>query len=100
MKKLPVISGAFDRVTDCVAEIQKCALASLVTFVSADNSRFDLNVALDQRLQRGRIANLPRLQRPKHFCIRDDCVLDDFGEALIEFTTRQRFQNVDVINHE
>ena len=67
MKKFPVISGALDRVTDRVAEIQKCALASRVTFVSADNSRFDLNVALDKSLQRGRVPDLPRLQRPKHF---------------------------------
>src|SRR6266568_3596972 len=100
MKKLPVISGAFDRVTDCVAEIQKCALACLVTLVSADTSRFNLNVALDEPLQRGRVADLPRLQYPKHLCVGDDGVLDNLREPLIELTTRHCFQNVEIINHE
>ena len=34
------------------------------------------------------------------FAIRDNGVLDDLGEPLIELTTRQRFQNVEIINHQ
>ena len=50
VQKFPVISGTFDRMADCVAEIQKRSLACAVTFVFRDDSGFDLDVALDQPL--------------------------------------------------
>src|SRR5437773_9718952 len=50
MQEFAIIPGTLDRVTDCVAEIQKRTLACSVTFVSADDSGFDLDVALDQPL--------------------------------------------------
>jgi len=48
MQEFPVISGALDRVANCMAEIQKRALSRPVTLVLRDDSGFDLDVALDQ----------------------------------------------------
>src|SRR5262249_8818641 len=45
-----VISGTLDRMPDCVAEIQKRALAGPVALVFRDDARFDLDVALDEPL--------------------------------------------------
>ena len=40
------------------------------------------------------------LQSLEHFRIRDDGVLDDFGEALVELASRQSFQKIDIVDHE
>ena len=50
VKKLAIISCAFDGVANRVTEIKKSALASPVAFVFRDDPRFDLDVALDQWL--------------------------------------------------
>ena len=50
MEKFPVISGPFDRVANCMAEIQKRALARPVTLVFRDDAGFDLDIALDEPL--------------------------------------------------
>jgi hypothetical protein len=50
MQELPVISGTLDRVANCVAEIQKRTLTRSITLVLRNDSGFDLDVALDQRL--------------------------------------------------
>ena len=50
MQKFPIISGTLDRVTNCMAEIQKRALAGPITLVFRDDSGFDLDIALDQLL--------------------------------------------------
>src|SRR5438874_3437011 len=50
VKKLAIISRAFDGVTDRVTEIKKSALASPVTLVFGHDFRFDLDVALDEPL--------------------------------------------------
>ena len=49
MKKFLVISRPLDRVTHRVSEVEDGAFAGLVAFVSGDNRRFDLNIALNQR---------------------------------------------------
>ena len=36
----------------------------------------------------------------EHFRVCDDGVLDDFGEALFELAPGQRFQNIEIVNHE
>jgi hypothetical protein len=50
MQEFPVISRTLDGVANCVAEIQKRTLARPVTLIFRDDSGFDLDVALDQRL--------------------------------------------------
>src|SRR5262249_40639678 len=50
MQKFPVISGPLDRVTNCMAEIQKRPLARPVLLVFGNDARFDLDVAFDQPL--------------------------------------------------
>ena len=50
MQEFPVISGALNRVANCMAEIQKRTLACPVTLVFRDDSGFDLDIALDQPL--------------------------------------------------
>ena len=50
MQKFPVISGTLDRVANCMAKIQKSALAGPVALVFRDDSGFDLDVALDEPL--------------------------------------------------
>ena len=50
MQEFPVISRTLDRVANCMAEIQKRTIARLVTLVLRDDSRFDLDIALDQSL--------------------------------------------------
>ena len=94
VQKLAIISRALNRVTNRVTEIQKRALAGPVAFVFRDDPRFDLDVALDQRLQGKRSPRRPcppGLKRSEHFGVGDDGMLDDLGEALIEFARGQRF---------
>src|SRR5437879_4847737 len=50
VKKFPVIARALDRVANCVPEIKKGALASLVALVFRYDPRFDLDVALNEPL--------------------------------------------------
>src|SRR5262245_21419799 len=50
MQEFPVSSGTLDRVSHRVTEIQKRTLARPVTLIFRDDSRFDLDVALDQPL--------------------------------------------------
>jgi hypothetical protein len=46
MEEFPVISGALDRMANCMAEIQNGTLARSVTLIFRDDSGFDLDIAL------------------------------------------------------
>ena len=100
MQEFPVISGTLDRVTDRVTEVKKCPLACFVALVSGDDLLFNRDVALNQSLYGNRLVCLPQLKRVKHFRVSDHGVLDDLGEALVKLASGQRFQNIEVINHE
>ena len=94
MKKLPVISGPLNRVTDTMPEVQNSAFACPVALIFRYDFLFYLNVATNELLEDKRSARrsgLPRLKLLEHFRIGDNRVLDDLGESLIELAPRQSF---------
>src|SRR5262249_16886657 len=103
MKKFPVISRALNRVTNGMSEVQDGAFAGAIVLVARDDFRFYLNVATNKLLEDKRSPQrscLPRLKLPEHFRLSDNRVLDNFCESLVELATRQRLQNIQIIDHQ
>src|SRR5438477_7644561 len=88
--------------SDRVTEIEQGALTVSVLFVVRDNSRFDFNVSLNQwcEIDLARVDPVIVKELTEHLRVGDDCVLNDFREALNRCAQWQRFQNVDVIDDE
>src|SRR6266516_2552368 len=97
VQKFPVVTSALDRMTNSMTEIEKRAFAGAITLIFRDDFRFYLDVAADQRHE---VFRIDIVKRRKHFRIRDNGVLDDLGETLIELASWQCFQNIDIVNHE
>src|SRR6266478_8771049 len=96
VEKFPIITRAFNRVADSMTKVEQRAFSRLIQLVFGNDARFYLDVALDKwskfptcLLFGSQVGNLRH--SPEHFCIRDDGVLDDFGEALVELVARQSF---------
>ena len=50
MKKFAITARALNRVTNRVTEIENSALATFVALIFGDDSRFNLDIALDEPL--------------------------------------------------
>src|SRR5437879_463183 len=97
MEELAIIAGPFNRVTDRMTKIEQRTLAGSIKLVFRHDLELYLDVAADERCE---VSKIDIFKRVEHFCVRDDGVLDDLGEALVELTSGQRFQNIQIINHE
>src|SRR6266567_6332036 len=97
MEELAVIAGPFNRVTDRMTKIEQRARAGSIKLIFGDDVGFYLDIAANERLK---LAKIDMFKRVEHFRVGNDRVLDDFSEALIEFTARQRFEKIDIVNHE
>ena len=103
VQKSLVISRALNGMTNGVPEVENGTCASAIILILCDDFRFYLDVALDQSLQSKRSprrAWLPRLKLREHCRVGDDRVFNDLSESLAKLPTRQRFQNIDIIDHE
>jgi hypothetical protein len=90
-----VIAGTLDRVTHSVSKIEKRRSPVRSCYLHHD-FRLDLDVA---RMSGARFSRSTSSRRGT-FRVGDDGVLDDFGEALIELRLRQRFQDIQIVDHE
>src|SRR6266849_700687 len=97
MEELAVIARPFNRVTDRMTKIEQRTLAGSIKLVFGDDVRFYLDIASNER---PKLAKIDMFKRVEHFRVGNDRVLDDFSEALIEFMARQRFEKIDIVNHE
>jgi hypothetical protein len=97
VKKFTVIAGTLDRMTHRVSKIEKRSLTPAITLVFHHDLRLDFDVAADERCK---VFKIDIFQGVEHFRVGNDGVLDDFGEALVELPLRQRFQDIQIVDHD
>src|SRR5882762_9775128 len=98
-----VLRDAFESVGEGMAEIQNFAEAGFA-FIAADDTRFDLDVLRDEPAECRAITTQDTFQvllkHREHGCVRNNGVLDDFGEAAAEFAVWEGAQQFWVGEHQ
>src|SRR6266567_3496826 len=74
VQKFLVITGALDRVTNSMTEIEQSAFTGAVSLVFRHDLRFCLDVATNMRRE---VLEIDILKDCEHFGVGDDRVLDD-----------------------
>src|SRR5882762_2071327 len=103
MRVVAVVRDAFKGVGEGMAEIQNFAEAGFA-FIAADDTRLDLDVLRDEPAECCAITTQDTFQvllkHREHGCVRNNGVLDDFGEAAAEFAVWEGAQQFWVGEHQ